>query len=202
MSEKDYWEGAYENGEYKHWEYDYPSPELVALVAANVLRRNSRVLDVGSGGGNDAIFMAQRGLRVTGVDISSAALRIAKKRAEKACVKVDWIKGIVLELPIEDESIDFITDRGLFHLIVDQERAGYALEVFRVLKNRGRALIRGASKEAVDQGHDQFNPITQEAIHKYFPKSKYERGPVLPIPLFSVEGSMDAKIVMLQKRGK
>ena len=96
----DYWESAYESGEYKHWEFSYPSPELIALAAAGVPQRNARVLDVGSGGGTDAIFMAQRGFRVIGVDISSAALKIAEKRAKKAHVEVDWLRGNVLELPI------------------------------------------------------------------------------------------------------
>src|SRR5208283_2871130 len=136
MSDNDYWENAYESGEYKHWEFSYPSPELVALAAANVPRRNARVLDVGSGGGTDAIFMAQQGFRVTGVDISSAALKIAEKRAEKAHVKVDWLKGNVLNLPIGKETIDFITDRGLFHLIENPDRPRYASELFRVLKTR------------------------------------------------------------------
>ena len=198
MSDSDYWETAYESGEYKHWEFNGPSPELVALAAANAPRRNARVLDVGSGGGIDAIFMAQCGFRVTGVDISAAALRIAEKRAEKAHVKVAWLRGNVLELPIQSETLDFITDRGLFHLIEDLDRPRYASELLRVLKNKGRALIRGASGEFP---HDQFNPVTEEAIDRYFSSSKFKRGPVLPIPLFSVEGSMDARIVMLQKTG-
>ncbi len=198
MSDRDYWENAYESGEYKHWEFDYPSPELIALAAANIPRRNARVLDVGSGGGNDAVFMAKCGFRVTGVDISAAALKIAEKRAEKAHVEVDWLRGSVLELPIQDETIDFITDRGLFHLIEDNDRVRYASEFFRVLKNRGRALIRGKSTESA---HGQFNPVTEEAIDRFFSHSKFRRGPVLPIPLFSVEGSMDARIVMLQKMG-
>jgi len=199
MSDNDYWENAYESEEYKHWEFSYPSPELVALATANVPRRNARVLDVGSGGGTDAVFMAQCGFRVTGVDISAAALKIAEKRAEKAHVEVDWLRGNVLELPIGDEAIDFIIDRGLFHLIEDHDRPRYASEFFRVLKNRGQALIRGASGESL---HDQFNPITEEAIDRYFSNSKFKRGPILSIPLFSVEGSMDARIVMLQKTGQ
>ncbi len=198
MSDNDYWENAYESEEHEHWEFSYPSPELVALAAARVPRRNSRVLDVGCGGGTDAIFMAQCGFRVTGVDISAAALRIAEKRAEEALVEVDWRRGNVLELPIDDESIDFVTDRGLFHLIEDHDRPKYASELFRVLKNRGRALIRGASRESAQ---DRFNPITEEAIDRHFSASKFKRGPVLPIPLFSVEGFMDARIVMLQKTG-
>jgi ubiquinone/menaquinone biosynthesis C-methylase UbiE len=196
MSDDNYWENAYESEEYKHWEFSYPSPELTSLAAARVLRRNACVLDVGCGGGIDAIFMAQCGYRVIGVDISAAALRIAQKRAAKAQVKVDWRKGNVLDLPVEDESIDFATDRGLFHLIEDHDRPRYASELFMVLKNKGRALIRGASRES---GHDTFNPVTEEAIDRYFSASQFKRGPVLPIPLFSVEGLMDARIVMLQK---
>jgi ubiquinone/menaquinone biosynthesis C-methylase UbiE len=199
MSGNDYWENAYGSGEYKHWEFSYPSVELVALAAANMPRRNARVLDVGSGGGTDAIFMAQCGFKVTGVDISVAALKIAEKRAVKAHVKVDWLRGSVLKLPIYNETIDFITDRGLFHLIEDNDRPTFASEFFRVLRSRGHALIRGASEESP---HDQFNPVTEEAIDRYFPSSKFKRGPVLPIPLFSVEGSMDARIVMLQKTGE
>ena len=198
MSDNDYWESAYESGEYKHWEFNYPSPELVALAAAGVPQRNARVLDVGSGGGIDAIFMAQCRFRVTGVDISAAALKIAKKRAEKTHVKVNWLRGNVLKLPICNETIDFITDRGLFHLIEDHDRPKYASEIFRVLKNKGHALIRGASGKSP---HDQFNPVTEEAIDRYFSNSKFKRGPVLPIPLLSVEGCMDARIVMLQKIG-
>ncbi len=197
MSDESYWETAYETDEYKHWEFNYPSPELVALVTANVLFKNSRVVDVGCGGGADAIFMAQCRFKVIGVDISVAALRIAKKRAEKANVNVCWIRGNVLQLPIIDRSVDFLTDRGLFHLVEDNDRRRYASEVFRVLKNRGRFLIRGSSGESP---HSEFNPVTEEAVNKYFSASKFERGPVLPIPLLSVEGIMDGRIVMLKKK--
>jgi len=165
-------------------------------VAAGVLKRNAKVLDVGSGGGIDSIFMVQSGFRVIGVDISANALKIAEKRARKANVKVDWCRGNVLQLPINDELIDFVIDRGLFHLVEDGDRPSYASEIFRVLKNKGRALIRGSSGES---SHDQFNPVTEETIDRYFLASKFKRGLVLPIPLFSVEGMMDERIVMLTK---
>ena len=45
------------------------------------------VLDVGCGGGTDAIFMAQSGFRVIGIDISASVLRIAEKRAKKLIPK-------------------------------------------------------------------------------------------------------------------
>jgi ubiquinone/menaquinone biosynthesis C-methylase UbiE len=193
----DYWETAYESGEYKHWEFKYPSPELTALVAANALRKEARALDVGSGGGLDAIFLAQHGFNVMGIDVSSSALRIAKKRAKKAHVKVDWVRGSILKLPLKSGKFDLIIDRGLFHLIEDADRPDYASEVFKVLKNGARLLIRGKSPQSA---HGQFNPVTKEAIDKYFSDTDFKKGPLLPIPLFSVEGAMDAAIVMLQKR--
>jgi ubiquinone/menaquinone biosynthesis C-methylase UbiE len=122
---------------------------------------------------------------------------IAEKRAKEAHVNVDWRRANVLKLPLDDEYIDLVTDRGLFHLVEDADRPIYASELFRVLKNRGRALIRGASEES---GHDQFNPLSEEVIDRYFLASKFMRGLVLPIPLFSVEGVMDGRIVMLKKQ--
>jgi len=66
-TENNYWENVFESGKYKHWEFSYPSPDLVALAAAGVPQKNSEVLDIGCGGGIDAIFMAHSGFNVVGV---------------------------------------------------------------------------------------------------------------------------------------
>jgi len=195
LADNNYWDSAYKSGDFEHWELNYPSPELVGMVAAGTLRKNSKILDVGCGGGLDAIFLAQCGFNVIGIDISSAALKIAEKRAREAHVEVDWGLGNVLDLPVKDETVDLVTDRGLFHVIEDSDRPKYSSEIYRVLKLHGRALIRGASKESAP---DRFNPITEEAIERYF-SSYFESGPVLPIPLFSVVGVMDGRIVILKK---
>ena len=156
------------------------------------------VLDVGSGGGIDAIFMAQQGLRVAGIDISAAALKIAQKRAKKAHVKVDWLRGSVLELPINGETIDFITDRGLFHLTENHDRPSMLRKFSEYLKKGGHALIRGAAANHPTTNSTQWQKKPSTNIS---PASQFKRGPVLPIPLLSVEGAMDARIVMLQKTG-
>ena len=163
-----------------------PLPELTAFVAANAISKNANVLDVGSGGGLDTIFLAQCGFKVTGVDISAAALKIAEKRARKAHVEVNWVRGSTLELPMQNDHFDLVTDRGLFHLIDDNDRPRYASEVFRVLKNGGRLLVRGKSRKSA---HDQFNPITKEAIDKYFsiPTSKKDQYYQCPFSLLKVQ---------------
>jgi len=191
------WDFLFESGEFIHWEPYYPSPELSALVATRNIDKRDRILDVGTGGGLDAIFLAQYKFDVVGVDFSKASLAIAQKRAKELGVKVDWRLGTVFDLPVESGSIDFVVDRGLFHVIDDVDRPKYASEISRVLKLQGRVLIRGASKQTAAQ--DRFNPITEQAIDKYFPTPKFERGLVVPIPLFSKAGVLDGRIVCIRK---
>jgi len=197
LVEDDTWDPAYRSGEHRHWEVGNPSPELAALVASGVFKKGARILDAGCGGGLDAIFLAQLGFRVTGVDQSGVALRIAARRAKKAGVPVDWRPGTAAALPVGDSSIDIVTDRGLFHILEDGERKGYASEVYRVLKTGGRAVIRGAGEEV---GRHRFNPVTEEAIDRFFTQSRFQRGPVVRIPLFSKESALSCRMVVLEKR--
>jgi SAM-dependent methyltransferase len=190
------WDSDYESGNFKHWEPIGQSPELAALIAAGLIGKNARILDVGCGGGLDTIFMAQHGFCAAGVDLSRQALEIARERADNAGVWVDWLVGSILDLPIEAGTFDFVLDRGLFHLIEDNDRARYSSELFRVLEPSGYAVIRGASEK---EGANRFNPITEEAIDKFFPKLNWRRGEVVPLPLFSCAGAIDGRIVILER---
>jgi ubiquinone/menaquinone biosynthesis C-methylase UbiE len=196
-TEAQFWDGAYQSGEYRmDWEYAYPSQELVALVAAGVPKNRGVILDVGCGSGQEAVFLAKCGYDVIGVDVSTNALKIAEKLAKKAKVKVDWRQGSVYNLPVPDASIDFINDRGLLHLISEERRPKYAKEVYRVLKPGGILFIRGADSN----WGKEFTPITEESINNNFPKSTFDKGPVLSIQLISNGGARSARIVVLKRK--
>jgi ubiquinone/menaquinone biosynthesis C-methylase UbiE len=196
MSDANDWDALYQSGEFEHWEFDYPSPELVALVAAGFIPGGARVLDAGCGGGHDAIFLAGSGCAVIGVDISATALEIACRRARDAGVSVDWGRASVLDLPLADASIDVACDRGVFHILEDADRPRYASALARVLKPGGRLLLRGASEEV---SAERFNPVTAAAIDHHFGPPQFHRGPVLPLPLLSVAGVMGGRMVVLTK---
>ena len=66
-----------------------PSPHL--LTYGDILPRTGRALDVGGGDGGNAIWLAQRGLRVTIVDISEAGLALAVAHARRAGVDVETV---------------------------------------------------------------------------------------------------------------
>lgn len=196
--EAQFWEDTYVSGDYKqHWEYAVPSQELVAVVAAQAPVERGTALDVGCGAGREAVFLAQCGFDVIGVDISSKAMEIAKQRAWDAGVEADFRVGSFFELPVDDQSVDFVNDRGALHLVAEAERPKFADEIFRVLKPGGKMLLRGASPKETEE---HFTPITEESIDRHFPPSRFTRGAMLPITLVSDSGELDARLVVLTKR--
>lgn len=78
-----------------------------------------RVLDLGTGMGTSALFAAKEGAAVTAVEISSSALEVAEANALKLGVKINFIKGDVLELSL-GRKFDLIIDSTILHCIVGQ----------------------------------------------------------------------------------
>jgi 2-polyprenyl-3-methyl-5-hydroxy-6-metoxy-1,4-benzoquinol methylase len=195
--ETKYWDKAYSSGEYlQNWEFDHPSPELVAITASNIIPKKGKCLDVGCGAGSETIFLAGCGYDVTGIDFSKEALEIAKKRARSKKVKVNWIYSSVLDTGLKPHTIDFINDRGCFHLIENKNRKKYAMEMYKLLKTGGYLFIRACRNI---NNVERFIIINEKCIDKYFSKKLFKRGPVLPTTLISNAGTRDGDVVMLRK---
>lgn len=98
------------------------------------------VLDLGSGAGFDA-FLAWRRVgpsgHVIGVDMTDDMLAQARKNAETlGATNVEFRKGFIEHLPVEDASVDFITSNCVINLSTD--KPAVFREIFRVLKPGGR----------------------------------------------------------------
>jgi SAM-dependent methyltransferase len=74
-----FWDERYRSGA-TTWSGN-PNPHLVDQVAGLA---PGRALDIGSGDGADAIWLAQRGWQVTGADVSNVALAMSAERAATA----------------------------------------------------------------------------------------------------------------------
>jgi SAM-dependent methyltransferase len=108
------------------WERD-EVPARVREIGAE-FAQPGRVLDVGCGTGRDAVYLAQRGWSVTGVDAVPRALAAARERAAAAGVQVEWVQGDVTRL--EELGLDggyqLVLDRGCFHGLPDDGREACA----------------------------------------------------------------------------
>ena len=192
------WDDAYSSGSYrKEWEYEYASQELISFVATADIPHGSVALDVGCGAGREAIFLAGCGYSVIGVDFSAAAIRIARLSGAAEGVKIDWRVADALELPLEAKSVDFVNDRGCFHIVQKQHRRRFADEIARVLRPGGRMLLRGSAKSSQGGG---FVAVTADEINRWFDRRQFIRGPVLPIEMIANVGTLHGNLVVLQRR--
>lgn len=145
------------------WDQDHVAAELSALVEGPGALAAGRALDVGCGTGTQAVYLAERGWQVTGVDAVERALAQAQQRAETADVEVRWVAGDVAQLASLDleGGFDFVHDRGCFHDLSPAAREGYVRGVSELAAPGATLLLlafahrqrgigpRGASEEEI-----------------------------------------------------
>lgn len=94
-----------------------------------------KVLDVACGTGDMCVLLAERGVTVTGVDISEEMLAIAKRKVEN----VEWGVADAERLPFEDNTFDAVTCAfGVRNFVHLEQGLG---EMMRVLKPDGHMVI-------------------------------------------------------------
>lgn len=107
------------------------------------LRPGEVVLDIGSGGGIDALYAARRvgpTGRVIGLDMTPAMIERARQAAAEADLpQVEFRLGQAEAMPVEDGSVDVILSNCVINLCEDKGRVFE--EAYRVLKKGGRLLI-------------------------------------------------------------
>ncbi len=111
-------------------------------IAIASLKESEVVLDLGSGAGFDA-FLASPKVgktgKVIGVDMTDEMLEKAKENAHKGgYTNVEFRKGDIEDLPIEDGIVDVIISNCVINLAPDKEKV--FKEAYRVLKAGGRLM--------------------------------------------------------------
>ena len=171
-----FWEDAYKTR--PPWDIGRPQPAFVELVQAGELNQG-RVLDVGRGTGENALYLAERGFSVIGVDLSTRAIDAAKTKGSERKLKVDFRLANALSLDFKNAYFDNAIDSGLFHTFNDNDRAVFALEIARVLKTDGKYfMLCFSDKEPTNWGGPRR--VTREEIEATFS------------PLFNIDYIKDA----------
>lgn len=146
------------------WEKEYRNPKLLQLgeEPGSDLRRyikflrkvegvdvkNMTVLDLGSGTGKNANYLAEIENNVIGLEISPTAISIARAKAKEMNVNVDYrMVDIGSQYPFDNDFFDLVIDVVSSNSLNEKEREIYLYEVARVLKGGGHFFVRALCKE-------------------------------------------------------
>lgn len=112
-------------------------------VAIASLKEGEVVLDLGSGAGFDSFLASPRvgkTGKVIGVDMTDEMLEKARGNAKRGnYTNVEFRKGDIENLPVENNSIDAIISNCVINLVPDKEKV--FKEAYRALKAGGRLMI-------------------------------------------------------------
>jgi SAM-dependent methyltransferase len=135
------------NESYDHLDGYVPDADLSLGCGVPVdyagIRTGDRILDLGSGAGNDCFVarsLAGETGHVTGLDFTEPMLRKAEEnRAKLGYTNVEFIRGDIEEMPLPDNSYDVVLSNCVLNLVPDKEKA--FSEIFRVLKSGGHFCV-------------------------------------------------------------
>jgi len=133
------------------------------VVKAAQPSQGMKVLEVGCGTGANLALFADKGCKITGVDLSPSMIDVARRKlGESADLRI----GDAADMPFSDCSFDLVVSFLTLHEMPAPVRLPVAAEMARVVRRNGRLLM-------VD-----FHPGPYR-----FPKGWIYRGIIVPIEI-------------------
>jgi SAM-dependent methyltransferase len=130
------------------WDRRYAESEFLWTVEPNrfVVQElgdmpPGRALDLACGEGRNAVWLAQKGWRVTAVDFSAVGLDKARRLADSRGATVDWVLADLLDFEPEDGAYQLVLVAYL--QIAPAERAAVLLKACSALAPAGEVLVIG-----------------------------------------------------------
>jgi Methylase involved in ubiquinone/menaquinone biosynthesis len=148
MSQKQKWEKEYLS------DHGVPTttrttPSSSVVKGVEFLRQNNflignKVLDLGSGPGRNAIYLAKEGFEITAVDFIVSSLETLKEKTKSEGLQKN-IKTVTAsigtKLPFRSDSFDLALDITSSMSLDDDEVVVFEKELRRVLKNKGILIM-------------------------------------------------------------
>ncbi len=154
---------------------------LDELIHETGIGAETYALDIGSGVGGPAVYMANKTrCRLTGIDVSDVGVETANKLAGGAGLseRVNFVLGDAMDMPFPDNSFDIAISINVMNVFKDKE--GLFQHVLRVLKPKGLfAFLSGTfdmpddPKTIEDMAHGYLIPQYYDTVDGY--KSKLKR---------------------------
>lgn len=162
------------------WDSQSPPPEIIELAGQ---LSPGQALDLGCGYGRTAIYLAQHGWRVVGIDFVPQAIERAIQRATVAGVEsaTEFYTASATDLSFLTGPFDLIIDIGCMHSFSDEMLSAYRDELGRLLAAGGLYVLFAHLRSEDDPVEDDTPKWIDEAwiyrqLSDYFELEKVEIG--------------------------
>ena len=126
------------------------------------------ILDAGCGTGENALYFASLGQKVTGIDFLEEPIKRAKKKAAERGLSATFLVKDALTFKDWSERFDNVIDSGLFHVFNDEDRKKYVGGLATVLKSGGRLFLMCFSDE--ESGTQGPRRVSRKELEDAFAK--------------------------------
>ncbi len=176
------WDDNYKKGRYNKWPYDIIVSFIIRYYGSTE-RNKTKILDLGCGGGNHTVFLAEEGFNTYAIDGSHTAIEITKERLKQKGLDANLQTANFKSIPFEDNSFDCVLDRGSIICNKWDDIIQIYDEVFRVLKKNGKYI---GILQSVDHPQRKFGEEFEENTYTNFKGSPSFEGSSI-IHFFTVE---------------
>lgn len=154
MDRKHHWEQVYETKPADSVSWFQLHAELsLDLIRKAAPDRHSAVIDVGGGAStlvDDLLADGYADLSV--LDLSGAALEVARKRLGDASHQVTWIEGDITQVHLPRHRYDLWHDRAVFHFLTDaDDRRAYVAQVLRAVRPGGHVIVASFAEDGPEK---------------------------------------------------
>lgn len=172
------WEARYRKGEYLAGTgaflppIDGLDPDFVQALSLFGLK-GGRLLDIGSGTGDQARHFSKLGFQVTATDASPTAVAHARKAPDEAGDEIEFLVDDILRTTLRGP-YDLIVDRGCYTLLAEEWMRGeYCRTVHGLLAPQGLFFLKTDAKNSV------IEELTGRFVILHSRESRYhdEKGP-------------------------
>ena len=132
------------------WAGEKPSPTILKLLKKYNASKDSTILDLGCGEGQNALYVMKHKYNVEGCDISKEAIEWCKNKArEKKLNENNFFVMDILKNNLK-KKYDFIYSVAVLHMLVEEkDRLKFLVFIRKHLKENGKAfiIVMGDGKE-------------------------------------------------------
>lgn len=170
----EFWEKSFVEKQ-EMWGFE-PSKSAVLTQAFFLERSVKNILIPGIGYGRNAQIFRDKGIAVTGIEISQTAIDMARKHYGTA---MTIYHGSVTDMPFDTHQYDGIFCYALIHLLDSHERQKLIHDCYAQLTENGYMFFTAISKEAHTYGQGKFVSKDRYEIFDGVNMFFYDRGSIM-----------------------